>query len=471
MTAREIVAQHEHTLPLKAAVDDASAKVELIETEIAFNRAVTETLEDVQRLFQQLDAGRTALTKGEINVAIEQFESIQTTIAEDRFFTNTNVISILSGEMAHLREETTQVLRRRWDEQLKFDHQQGVFHVMTAEGADSLENTISLLSRLNIFAPSNAKFQSDFLSTIIDPILLHGPDRIRHSVTVTEIGICVEQAPSNATTADIFKRLLIALNYLRETLPLSVTTTFSQTFIPAIASKAISGWLSTSIPTNLDALDDFENTLDCVLHFTKELESWGWMGYEELNSWAAQAPRLWLTRRRIDSLDSVRKALAASKGTLKQVERVEKERISQADEALLENAVNEWDAGWDEEKKEHPTGQPAAGQAQNDEDEDVSAWGLDEETQDAVKLDTNSSIAESDDAWGWGDEDEDEEVGMIAQPEHATVANPPTENATGHTSSREMTLREVYTVTDIPDSILDIIRQQIVDSEDISHPP
>jgi centromere/kinetochore protein ZW10 len=43
--------------------------------------------------------------------------------------------------------------------------------------------------------------------------------------------------------------------------------------------------------------------------------------------------------------------------------------------------------------------------------------------------------------------------------------------ATQSSAPREITLREVYTVTDIPDSILDIVRQQINDSKDISQPP
>lgn len=246
--------------------------------------------------------------------------------------------------------------------------------------------------------------------------------------------------------------------------------TLPQSLIPAVASKAIAGWLSSAIPTTLDGLEDFEKTLDCVLHFTKTIQSWEWSGQEELVSWVNQAPRLWLTRRRVDSLDSVRKAIAASKGTTKQVERIEKEKVSQADEALLENATNDdWDADWDDEKEEAP----AVAQPEEDE-EDVSAWGLDEDDNEVPAKPVVPDAPEeddADDAWGWGDDDEEEKSGENKKPTVVTEKKPTGGERPAQSSSpKEVVLREVYTVTDIPDSILEIMLQQIFDSKDITQP-
>lgn len=469
------MAQHEHTSPLRSKVEDASAKVGLIETEIAFNQAVAETLKEVQRLCQQLENGRVALANGELTVAIGQLESTKAAIGKDAFFTNTNVMSILTLEVARFREQIENTLRLRWQEQLKVDRQRGEFQVNKGHGANSLDNTIASMSRLEILAPASEKLLKDLSVAVVDPILLPRADGKSRAVGITDTGIQIQSNYSETTVAETLSRTTQVLDYLRQNLPTFISTELSQSLIPSVASKAISGWLSSSIPTTLEGLGEFEKTLDFVMQFVNTIQSWGWTGIEELVSWVNQAPRLWLTRRRVDSLDSVRKVLAASQGTTKQVERVEKEQVSKADEALLENATDDWDASWDDEKEEESTAAPATA-AEPEEEEDVSAWGLDEDTQEEAEPDAADPSGDDDaddDAWGWGDEvGEKEQKGQNVSLQADTTSKP--ENggkATQSSAPREITLREVYTVTDIPDSILDIVRQQINDSKDISQPP
>ncbi|KAJ5610459.1 hypothetical protein N7510_007178 [Penicillium lagena] len=479
VTAREIVAQHEHTKPLQARVEDASAKVGLIETEIAFNQAVTDTLEGVQRLCQQIEAGRAALRNGQITVAIEQMESTEADLQNGSSFANTNVMDILSFEVARLRQEVVEALRSRWDDHLKIDRQKGEFRVCKDEGADSLENTIVSLSRVGILESATAKLQKDLLSAVIEPVLLPDTDQLGHGVIVADSGIRIEPKPSKASVSDTLDRTTKVLGYLQQNLPSPVSAALPESFIPTVASKIIATWLSSAIPTNLDGLSGFEETLDHVLQFTRTIESWGWSGQEELVSWVNQAPRLWLTRRRVDSLDSVRKVIAASQGTTKQVERIEKEQVSQADGALLDNApTDDWDAGWDDDEEEDIADKPVA-PLPEEEEEDVSAWGLDEDEEEIPEETKPEAPAEAedddaDDAWGWGDEDEDAQRSP-SEPLQPKPAAAPSKSANGErtvpsSSPREVTLKEVYTVTDIPDSIIKVIRQQIDDSKNISQP-
>jgi centromere/kinetochore protein ZW10 len=475
LTAREIVAQHEHTEPLQAKVEDAKAKVALVETEIAFNEAVAGTLEEVQRLCQQLESGRAALGNGQITTAIEHLESTHAAVGKDAFFTNTNVLGILSDEVSLLRAEIVEALQSRWTEQLKIDRAQGEFQVSNA-GEDTLENTIVSLARLGILTSANEKFQKDFFSAIINPILLSRPDGTSQGVVVTETGIRIEAKALKTTASETLYRLSSVLDYLRQNLPTLVSAPLSDSFIPKLSSKTISEWLSHAIPTDLDGLAEFENILDHVLEFTQNIESWGWTGQEELVSWVNQAPRLWLTRRRVDSLDSVRKVLAASQGSTKKVERIEKQKVSQADGALLENN-DDWNADWDDDKEDKS---PEKAQVTNYEDEeDVSAWGLDddetEETQEEAKPESTAPTEDddADDAWGWGDDDDDgQKAGnKLSHPQQPAIANPADKkNTAGTASPKEVTLKEVFTITDIPDSVLKVVQQQIADSKDISQP-
>lgn len=314
------------------------------------------------------------------------------------------------------------------------------------------------------------KFQRELISAIVDPILLPSVTGQSRSVRVGESGIEVDSDISVASVSEVLDRIVNVLSYLRQHLPTAIFVPFSEIFIPTLSSKVISSWLSPAIPTGLSGLNEFEKTLDAVLSFSHTIESLGLHGHEDLVSWVNQAPRLWLTRRRVDSLDQVRRVLAASQYTTKQVERTEKEKVSQEDESLLENAASDdWDAGWNEDNDEAGNGKPA--EAHN-EDEDMSAWGLDEDTKDEAAENATATAAEEDDAedaWGWGDEEEDQQDHSLS---HAASTTKPVNGhgATKHTSQREVILREKYTVTGIPDSILDIVEQQIMDSEAISQP-
>ena len=473
-TAREIVSQHEHTRPLELKVEDAAAKVSLVQTEIAFNEAVTSTLEEVERLCQQLEAGRTALNEGKIMAAIDILEATDTAVKTDNLFTNTNVMSVLLETVAGIRREIADFLLTRWHDQLSIDRQQRKLHVSKDKEGSMLEETIAALSRLDMLVPANDKLQKDLLSVIVDPILLPTVPLQSRDVRVGDYGIEIESEPTTAATSEILDRIARVLDYLRQSLPASILTPFSDYFIPTLSSKIITSWLSPAIPTELDGLGEFEETLDQVLKFAHTVETFGWHGHEELVSWVNQAPRLWLTRRRIDSLDQVRKVLAASRGTTKKVERVEKQEVTQADEALLEKAPSDdWDAGWDDGNEEEGNTKPTE---HPEDEEDVSAWGLDDDdSKDGVpepKPDAAAPAEDDDDgdAWGWGDEDEGPQE-EASRPHAISTTKSVNGNGTSdHASSKEVTLKETYMVTDIPDSILDIVRRQITDSETISQP-
>lgn len=321
----------------------------------------------------------------------------------------------------------------------------------------------------------NETFQKDLLASIFNLILLPSLPGESYAVVIQEHSIYLE-SPSTASVSEVLERIAKVLDYLRQHLPASISRRFSEIIIPTISSQLISSWLSPSIPTNLGGLHDYEDTLDHVLQFSKTIENLGWNGQAELVSWVNQAPRLWLARRRISSLDEVRKALAASKGTTKRVERVEKEKISGKNEALLENgATDDWDAGWENDTEEASNDTHPGHSAEDD--EDVSAWGLDEYDGD-TKADNKPAVAEAteddeaEDAWGWGDDEEEQILNKdesVQKSAATTVPKPVNGKGDQHIpSEREITLREYYTVTDIPDSILATVLQQITDSQNLS---
>lgn len=326
----------------------------------------------------------------------------------------------------------------------------------------------------------NQSFQRGLLESIIHNVLKPLTSGESRDVIVAESGIVVGE-PTPSTVSDVLDRIARILGYLHARLPAPIAQPLSETILPRVSSKIINWWLTAAIPIDLGSLHDFEKTLDRVLGFCRTVENLGWHGHEELVSWVNQLPRLWLTKRRVDSLDQVRKILATSKGETKQVERIETEMVEQKEDVLLDTVDDDWDAAWDNEEEENPSKpdpepkkpgpnpEPAPASTEA-EDEDVSAWGLDDdthETSEAQSGDDNDDVA---DAWGW-DDDEEEKTQAATPSQPAAPAPSKQEPAPAKQSApKEITLRESYTVTDVPDAIIALVERQITDAESLSKP-
>lgn len=120
-------------------VEDAAAKVGLVETEIVFNEAVTRALEEVQRLYQRLEAGRVTLREGRVMEAIDTLEEVERSVNQDRLFSNTNVMHVLFENVAELRREIIVSLHARWAEQLNVDKKQRKLKIVDHSGKSVLQ--------------------------------------------------------------------------------------------------------------------------------------------------------------------------------------------------------------------------------------------------------------------------------------------------------------------------------------------
>ena len=133
LTAREIVAEHDKTGPLESKVADATAKVDLLQVEIAYNDAVTSALEEVQRVRRRLESGRAALSHGDVGTAVETAEDM-VSVSEGSLFANTNLMGILAEDVSGLRREVVKTLESRWNEQVTIDKQKGELRIKDIEG-------------------------------------------------------------------------------------------------------------------------------------------------------------------------------------------------------------------------------------------------------------------------------------------------------------------------------------------------
>lgn len=84
--------------------------------------------------------------------------------------------------------------------------------------------------------------------------------------------------------------------------------------MPIISSRILEDWLDTAVPASLDDMVDYQKALAHVSDFASTLDSLSWPGADGLHDWVANAPKIWLNKRRETALDWTRNQLSI--GTL-----------------------------------------------------------------------------------------------------------------------------------------------------------
>ena len=255
-------------------------------------------------------------------------------------------------------------------------------------------------------------------------------------------------------------------NFLHTNFPSRLGAAIGNTLSEELTGALIRDWLTPAIPLDLSDLRHSYPIQTKVGELADLLLSCQWPGHEALTLWMDRVPHLWLDKRRTSSLDAVRTALKAQRGPNREVQRTERQRVSKEDAAFAENGVDDWNASWTDEEPETTAALANTG---NKEEEDLSGWDFDEETGNSSSAVTspskaNGNVEESADAWGW-DEDNADETGLNDTKAQTDKAN--MESTNGSAQRREVTLTETYTITDIPDHLLDIISKEVQDAEQI----
>lgn len=300
------------------------------------------------------------------------------------------------------------------------------------------------------------------------------------SFHVTDDEIRATEQLTDFTLQKLFEDMHLLVEFLYNRLPSSVSLPLSELLIPRLISLLISQWLSVNLPADVKAVHDFKDVFTLTLQFTDHLNSYRWCGNDQLIGWANSIPQVWLNTRRGASLDKVRWLLARGLGETEIVERVETQMISSGDDAVASATRNDdWNAGWSDDEEANPAEKPTLSNTNNQKaqgiDEEVDAWGFDDDTQDDSSKEVPNVIDienEEADAWGWKDETEDDEA---AQPKEASQSDLGKLNVNGHHGVRvhakkEITLKEFYHVSALPKQIFEIITQIILDAETLKTP-
>lgn len=342
-----------------------------------------------------------------------------------------------------------------------------------------LNSIVTALTKLDLFDDILQPFVKDFETLIVIPRLQVLPNGTVGSLRVEGEKICVtSERTSDLSAQALFTDLDSIVDFLQKRLPPSVVNPLAGFLMPRLISRLIATWLASAVPEDVDGMEDFEDTTSLVKHFGEKLESCALSGKRELMDWMDGIPNVWLRKRQETSLNHVRQLLSKGLGVIETVERIETQVVSHNDEVFAGGAGgDDWNAGWSDEETSPTLARDSQSHtATGDEDEeDVSAWGLDEDKQEADNQDNHQQSGAGDDgadAWGWGDDDEGGQTAKFPQPAGPSTKEMKRAGKAEHPpqAEREMTLKEAYNITSLPKEILEIINQVISDAAKLETP-
>ncbi|KAL1595834.1 ribosome biogenesis protein ytm1 [Paraconiothyrium brasiliense] len=484
-TAKEIVQQAESGKEKTAKVQDAASKVSFLHSEIAYNESLVQVVEQLKDISTLVESAQDAAVRNNILYALERLEDADSAFKRLGPFENTRVVGLLKTKSDQLKSAIVENITEIWNSLLLVNTAER--KITLREEADredgiNIGTVVEALTRLGLLDKFIARLSRDFDSVVVQPRLAIGPDQIVSALTIYGDDIQVAGQVSDMSVQAALEDIQAIADYLSTRMPPDVAIPLSEKLVPVIANRLISNWLLPAIPLSTKGIPEFQETLSLVLGLVESFDELGWSGQQRLTDWVDKSPEKWLARQKEAAIAQVQRIFPRRVQEKKTVERVETQVLSRGDAMLgkHEEQDEDWGAEWgDEAAAEEPAGDKETQPSEAMEEEDMSAWGIDEdEAQEPQKENKGPKpeVQGEEDAedWGadWGDEEEPKQLPAdpASQASAEPQANGQVAQAEKPSKAREMTLRETYTVTAIPDSIIDMILQAVSDVGTLNTP-
>ena len=462
-----------------ARVQDAASKVGLLHNEIAYNDSLVQVIEQLRDISTVLDSAQEAAVHGHVIHAIERLEDADGAFKTLGPFETTRAVGVLRTKEDQLKKAIIETVTDSWNGLIAVDntnHRISLKETIEREAVVDINTTVEALVKLNLLDSFIARFSRDLDRIIVSSRLAMGPDKVVTTFEINGDDIYLAGQDNDGIVKVSLEDIQSIAEYLNTRLPPSVAVPLSAKLVPVIAARLINNLLLPAVPTSTNGVHAFQETLSYVLGLVEYLDELGWSGQSRLTEWVDKSAEIWLAKQKEAAIAKVQTLFPKRVGEKKSVERVETQVVTKGD-ALHEGheeQEDDWGAEWDEEQPaivaEETTTQAA-------EEEDMSAWG--EEDDEVPREEKSQSVAEADkptndDADDWGADWDDE--AKPAEPAEPQPKAPTTPKVNGKSAAQkppkeqEVTLREMYTVTAMPDAIIEIILQVIADVETLNSP-
>ena len=466
--ARQIVEEHGRVQTLRAAVDDAANKIGLLEAEITFTKqlerqfhAVAELSEKIRDIESDI-ASQKALSAAKnlphVDDSISKISAAQTRVLFK------NVALDLRQKARRQMEDalTSKIVGQKSENKVSLDITTGPENATIADLLVGLES-------LDVAEEATDNVRKTIEAFLIRPLSRNQAVHLS-SVTVEQSRCIIDLEEAMPTAEQVLDAIERITQFLDVSLPEILRRNVFTTILPKVVAHVTSSWLDPAIPYDLGNMKQLDNIQQRALQLANFLKPFPGNAATELFEWIDQAPRTWLSQRRTGSLNAVRKVFTTASGHTRQVERVERGRMEDEPTLFADDQNDDWNSSWDDEKQVSQASQAKPKDNQITED-DTSAWGFDDDENSNGQEKSTKAVqnAEDDaaDAWGW---DDDIQIAERQPPTNGTAARHGSESNISHSEpnmAAEMTISEHYSITDIPDRLLEILGKDIRDAHDV----
>lgn len=472
--ANDIVRQAEEPVLSGAAIQEAEDKFVFLQAELAYNKRVQEALRGIKDVNQNLDQVERARDERRILDALRLLERSWAALDALPAGQGVRVRRLLDLRAFELKSNVHDVFDHVWKTLMNVDTTERTisFYPKAEDEAMSLSDAVIGLQAYKEVDQRMAQLWHDIDQAVVGPRM--DIDHPGAPAIIVDGDILQAKGQADKSIDSLFQDLGRVFSYFAERLPHDLIESLSALMMPEVVSRVISVWLDSAVPASLQEMDKFEAIMATTRQFCERLAELKFSGFNELQDWVENAPRVWLAKCRETALDTVRIRLSEGLGAPKQVERVEKQMVSRAEGQGLVAAPatataaaaedDDWGAAWDDEgdqpveaaeEPEQANNNEAAAGAEED-GADAWGWGGDGDGGNQEVPETqhqgqqNTANNDAGEAWGWGDEDTQEEP-----PEQGAARRPST--APNATEQRQMTLKETYNISSMPEPVLQLI--------------
>ncbi|KAI1340893.1 hypothetical protein F5Y15DRAFT_35455 [Xylariaceae sp. FL0016] len=460
--ANEIVRRSEAPDISGRTIEEAEEKVDFLRRETAYNKQVHGALKSIKHVNELLDQVELARDERRILDSLYLLENSWATLDGIPASKSCRVMKLLDMRAFELKSAVHEVFDHVWDSLVHVNVEEGrvAIHDSLEDEPMNLSNAVAGLKAYKEVDQRMALFWHSLDEALVGPrtnlqtISLPGINSVDSSVRLS--------GQSDTTVGSLFSDLEKIMTFLSERLPEELLHSLSNVMMPDLMPRITSVWLDSAVPSSLDQMDDFQQTVEATRKFCGVLARLKFSGFDDLQEWVDNVPKVWLSKRRETALDTVRSNFTQGLGEPKEIERAETQTVSKSEgQQLAANGTapvaddDDWGAAWDDGEPAANGDEPAS---TTNEDDGTDAWGWGDDDNDAkaqLARESEKKAPEADeddvaDAWGWGDED-----AADAAPRQIATQQP--KAATPRAQTREVTLKETYNISSMPDPVLALI--------------
>ncbi|KAK2029721.1 hypothetical protein LX32DRAFT_638841 [Colletotrichum zoysiae] len=485
--ADDIVRQSEAPQVSGKAIEDAEEHARFLEKEVMYTEQLHEVLRGIHHVNELLGEVEQAMKERRV---IDSLRWLEKSWAElDAVPINKKacrVTRLLDMRAFELKSHVHDVFDHVWASLVHTDLEAGslaIYNRLDGEQMTLSEAIIGLQAYKEV-EDRMSRLWRDVDKAIVSPRMdakASSLPSIRANENVVEL-----YGEAGRSIDELLTDLHKLVEFLAKRLTPELLMFFSPIMMSDVVPRLIQVWLDAAVPSTLKDLDQFQAVIQSARGFCEVLEANGFTGFTELKEWVGSAPSIWLVKCRETALDSVRVKLSNGLGAPKQVEKVEKQMVSRSEgKELTANGVagsatdDDWGAAWGvDDDAEQPAEATDNGPATQEEDDGADAWGWDDEDQAAGDKEettvpgpqpTGDDEDDAVDPWGWGDEATEPQLEPKPEPtktetkKHKTASAEPDE-------SREMVLRETYSISSMPEPVLELILAILEDGAALTKP-